>query len=61
MPAENIQLGVINTVVGIQRAFAEGAFDILTGDVERLGGRLTSVALAQPSAEFPDRKEPAAC
>jgi NAD(P)H dehydrogenase (quinone) len=30
---------VVNTVVSIQRAFAAGAFDILTGDVERLGGR----------------------
>ena len=30
---------VVNTVISIQRAFAAGAFDILTGDVERLGGR----------------------
>jgi NAD(P)H dehydrogenase (quinone) len=30
---------LINTVVSIQASFAEGAFDILTGDVERLGGR----------------------
>jgi NAD(P)H dehydrogenase (quinone) len=30
---------VVNTVIGIQRAFAAGAFDILTSDVERLGGR----------------------
>jgi NAD(P)H dehydrogenase (quinone) len=29
----------INTVVSIQASFAAGAFDILTGDVERLGGR----------------------
>jgi NAD(P)H dehydrogenase (quinone) len=29
---------VVNTVVSIQRAFAAGAFDILTGDVERLSG-----------------------
>jgi NAD(P)H dehydrogenase (quinone) len=31
--------GVVNIVVGIQASFAAGAFDILTGDVERLGGR----------------------
>lgn len=31
--------GVMNTVVSIQTSFAEGAFDILTGDVERLGTR----------------------
>lgn len=31
--------GVINTVVGIQVSFAAGAFDILTGDIERLAGR----------------------
>jgi NAD(P)H dehydrogenase (quinone) len=30
---------VVNTVVSIQKSFAEGAFDIVTGDVERLGGR----------------------
>ena len=30
---------VINVVVGIQKNFATGAFDIVTGDVERLGGR----------------------
>ena len=30
---------VVNTVVSIQRAFAAGVFDIVTGDVERLGGR----------------------
>lgn len=29
----------INTVVSIQASFAAGAFDIATGDVERLGGR----------------------
>ena len=29
----------VNTVVSIQASFAAGAFDILTGDVERLGGR----------------------
>lgn len=31
--------GAIETVVSIQASFAVGAFDILTGDVERLGGR----------------------
>jgi NAD(P)H dehydrogenase (quinone) len=31
--------GAVNTVVGIQASFAAGAFDIVTGDVERLGGR----------------------
>jgi NAD(P)H dehydrogenase (quinone) len=30
---------VINIVVGIQKNFTTGAFDIVTGDVERLGGR----------------------
>jgi len=30
---------VVNTVISIQASFASGAFDILTGDVERLGGR----------------------
>jgi len=34
-----VPAGLINTVVSIQASFAEGAFDILTGDVERLGGR----------------------
>jgi NAD(P)H dehydrogenase (quinone) len=34
MPAE-----VVNTVVSIQASFVAGAFDIVTGDVERLGGR----------------------
>jgi NAD(P)H dehydrogenase (quinone) len=29
----------INIVTGIQASFAAGAFDIVTGDVERLGGR----------------------
>jgi len=31
--------GVVTTVVSIQQSFAAGAFDMLTGDVERLGGR----------------------
>jgi NAD(P)H dehydrogenase (quinone) len=30
---------VVNTVISIQTSFAEGAFDVVTGDVERLGGR----------------------
>ena len=30
---------VVNTVIGIQASFAAGAFDMVTGDVERLGGR----------------------
>src|ERR1700732_564045 len=31
--------GAINIVVGIQASFAAGVFDVITGDVERLGGR----------------------
>ena len=31
--------GAVNTVISIQASFAAGAFDIATGDVERLGGR----------------------
>jgi NAD(P)H dehydrogenase (quinone) len=31
--------GAVNIVAGIQASFAGGAFDIMTGDVERLGGR----------------------
>jgi NAD(P)H dehydrogenase (quinone) len=34
LPAE-----VIHTVIDLQASFAAGAFDIVTGDVERLGGR----------------------
>jgi NAD(P)H dehydrogenase (quinone) len=30
---------VINAVVGIQQDFADGAFDVVTGDVEKLAGR----------------------
>ena len=30
---------VVNTVINLQTNFAAGAFDIVTGDVERLGGR----------------------
>jgi len=49
---------VVNTVISIQASFAAGAFDIVTGDVERLGGRLPkslrdalSGALKSPSAQ----------
>jgi NAD(P)H dehydrogenase (quinone) len=31
--------GAVNTVISIQASFAAGAFDIVTGDVERLAGR----------------------
>jgi NAD(P)H dehydrogenase (quinone) len=48
---------VVTAVISIQRAFAAGAFDILTGDVERLGGRppkplrdVLARALTPPSA-----------
>jgi NAD(P)H dehydrogenase (quinone) len=48
---------VVNTVISIQTSFAAGAFDILTGDVERLGGRpptplrvVLAGALKSPSA-----------
>ena len=49
--------GAVNIVVGIQASFAAGAFDIMTGDVERLGGRppkplrdVLAGALKSPSA-----------
>lgn len=49
--------GGVNAVISIQRSFAAGAFDILTGDVERLGGRpakplrdVLAGALKSPSA-----------
>ena len=49
--------GAVNTIVGIQASFAAGAFDIVTGDVERLGGRppkplrdVLAAALKSPSA-----------
>ena len=49
--------GAVNTVVSIQASFAAGAFDIVTGDVERLGGRppkplhdVLAGALKSPSA-----------
>jgi NAD(P)H dehydrogenase (quinone) len=48
---------VVNTVISIQVSFAAGAFDIVTGDVERLGGRppkplrdVLAGALKSPSA-----------
>jgi NAD(P)H dehydrogenase (quinone) len=48
---------IVNTVISIQASFAEGAFDVVTGDVERLGGRpatplrdVLSGALKSPSA-----------
>jgi NAD(P)H dehydrogenase (quinone) len=49
--------GVIETVISIQTSFAAGAFDIVTGDIERLGGRppktlrdVLAGALKSPSA-----------
>jgi NAD(P)H dehydrogenase (quinone) len=48
---------VVNIVIGIQTSFAAGAFDIVTGDIERLGGRpakplrdVLAGALKSPSA-----------
>jgi NAD(P)H dehydrogenase (quinone) len=35
----NLPPAAVNIVVSIQASFASGVFDILTGDVERLGGR----------------------
>ena len=47
----------VNAVTSIQASFAAGAFDIVTGDVERLGGRppkplrdVLAGALKSPSA-----------
>jgi NAD(P)H dehydrogenase (quinone) len=52
-----LPVGAVNTVVSIQASFAAGAFDIVTGDVERLGGRppkplrdVLAGALKSPSA-----------
>lgn len=48
LPEEQLRAGlahagfpetIVNAVVGIQKSFAKGAFDIVTGDVERLAGR----------------------
>jgi NAD(P)H dehydrogenase (quinone) len=51
-----LPVGAVNTVISIQASFAAGAFDIVTGDVERLGGRppkplrdVLAVALKSPS------------
>ncbi len=48
---------VVNTVINLQASFAAGEFDIVTGDVERLGGRppkplrdVLAEALKSPSA-----------
>jgi NAD(P)H dehydrogenase (quinone) len=48
---------VVNTVINLQESFAAGEFDIVTGDVERLGGRppkplrdVLAGALKSPSA-----------
>jgi hypothetical protein len=35
----SLPAGAVNTVISIQASFAAGAFDIVTGDVERLAGR----------------------
>jgi len=52
-----LPVGVVNTVISIQASFAAGAFDIVTGDVERLGGRppkplpdVLTQAMKSPSA-----------
>ena len=39
LPQAGLPAGAVSTVVSIQAGFAAGAFDIVTGDVERLGGR----------------------
>ena len=48
---------IVNTLKSIPASFAAGAFDIVTGDVERLGGRppkplrdVLAGALKSPSA-----------
>jgi len=35
----NLPAQIVNTVISIQVSFAEGAFNVVTGDVERLAGR----------------------
>ena len=52
-----LPVAVVNTVINLQTSFAAGAFDIVTGDVERLGGRppkplrdVLAGALKSPSA-----------
>jgi NAD(P)H dehydrogenase (quinone) len=49
--------GAVSAIISIQASFAAGAFDIVTGDVERLGGRppkplrdVLAGALKSPSA-----------
>ncbi len=52
---------VVNVAISIQTSFAEGAFDIVTGDVERLAGRpakplrevLAGALKPQPASETP--------
>jgi len=53
----HLPVEVVNTVIDLQTSFAAGAFDIVTGDVERLGGRppkplrdVLAGALKSPSA-----------
>jgi NAD(P)H dehydrogenase (quinone) len=53
----DLPVEVVNTVIDLQTSFAAGAFDIVTGDVERLGGRppkplrdVLAGALKSPSA-----------
>jgi NAD(P)H dehydrogenase (quinone) len=50
-------VAVVNTVISIQASFAAGAFDLVTGDVERLSGRppkplrdVLGTALKSPSS-----------
>lgn len=66
LPEEHLRAGlaeaglpdtIVNAVVSIQKGFARGAYDIVTGDVERLGGRppkrlrdVLATALSSPSA-----------
>src|SRR4029434_880467 len=45
--------GGVNAVISIQRSFAAGAFDIVTGDVERLGGPAAK-ALRAVAARAPE-------
>ena len=35
----NLPAQIVNTAISIQMSFAEGAFDVVIGDVERLAGR----------------------
>jgi NAD(P)H dehydrogenase (quinone) len=47
---------VVNTVLGIQSEFARGAFDIVTGDVERLAGRAPKPLRDVLAAELTPRR-----